>query len=141
MRVCVIDGRGGGLGRRLILGLLPRIGREHELVALATNRAAAAAMRHAGGCRVDVGEGAIARTVPAVSVIVASLNVVLPGSMLGEITPGIAEAILRATARKLLLPVNGCKVEVVGTDAFTLEKLIHYAIDRVQTVLRAAASI
>ncbi len=141
MRVCVIDGRGGGLGRRLIQGLLPSIGCEHELIALATNRAAAAAMRRAGGCRVDVGEGAITRTVPAVDVIVASLNVVLPGSMLGEITPGIAEAILRTPARKLLLPVNGCKVEVAGTDAFTLEKLIHHVIDRVRTVLRAAATV
>ncbi len=137
MRVCVIDGRGGGLGRRLIQGLRPSIGHDHELITLATNRAAAAAMREAGVCPVDVGGGAIARTVPAVGVIVASLNVVLPGSMLGEITPGIAEAILRAPARKLLLPVNGCKVEIAGTDAFTLEKLIRHVIDRVQTVLRA----
>lgn len=139
MRVCVIDGRGGGLGRKLIKGLKACIGCEHELIALATNQAAAAAMRHAGADRVDVGEGAIARVVPAVGVIVASLSVVLPGALLGEIAPGIAEAILRAPARKLLLPVNGSNIEVAGTEMFTLDQLIHHAIHRARTVLRTAA--
>ncbi len=120
MRFCVIDGRGGGLGRRLIKGLQPCIGHEHELIALATNHAAAAVMRRAGAGQVNVGERAIRQAIYAADMIVASLNVVLPGSMLGEITPSIAEAILRTPARKLLLPVNGSKVEVAGTETFTL---------------------
>jgi hypothetical protein len=139
MRLCVIDGRGGGLGRRLIEGLQPYIGHQHELIALATNHAAAAVMRRAGAGQVNVGERAIRQAVHATDMIVASLNVVLPGAMLGEITPGIAEAILRAPARKLLLPVNGSKVEVAGTDTFTLEQLMSSVIHRVQTVLRTAA--
>jgi hypothetical protein len=139
MRFCVIDGRGGGLGRRLIKGLQPCIGHEHELIALATNHAAAAVMRRAGAGQVNVGERAIRQAIYAADMIVASLNVVLPGSMLGEITPSIAEAILRTPARKLLLPVNGSKVEVAGTETFTLEQLISHVIHRVQTVLRTAA--
>ena len=48
MRVCVIDGRGGGLGTRLVTGLQLELGQGHHIVALGTNTAAAAAMKQAG---------------------------------------------------------------------------------------------
>jgi len=83
MYVCVIDGRGGGLGRRLVAGLQTELGRQHTIVALATNAVAAEAMKRAGACSIGVGTQAIAQTVPTVDVIVTSLNLVLPGSMLG----------------------------------------------------------
>jgi len=48
MRVCVIDGRGGGLGSRLVAGLRSEFGQAHNIVALGTNNVAAAAMKQAG---------------------------------------------------------------------------------------------
>ena len=48
MRVCVIDGRGGGLGKRVIQGLLAHVGESHEIIALGTNEAATKAMKQAG---------------------------------------------------------------------------------------------
>ncbi|HEX6531912.1 MAG TPA: DUF3842 family protein, partial [Nitrospira sp.] len=70
MRVCVIDGRGGGLGRRLVAGLQTKLGRQHKIVALATNAVAAKAMKQAGAWSIGVGTEAIAQTVPTVDVIV-----------------------------------------------------------------------
>jgi hypothetical protein len=131
MRVCVIDGRGGGLGRRLVAGLQTELGREHKIVALATNAVAAEAMKQAGACSLGVGTQAIAQTVPTVDVIVTSLNLVLPGSMLGEVTPDIVRAILTARAKKILLPVNRAFMEVVGTEDQTLEALIARCLSRV----------
>jgi hypothetical protein len=83
MRVCVIDGRGGGLGSRLVAGLRLELGQAHHIVALGTNTVAAAAMKQAGATQVGVGPCAITDTLPRVDVIVASLNLVLPGAMLG----------------------------------------------------------
>jgi hypothetical protein len=139
MRVCVVDGRGGGLGGRLIERLRPHVTWDHELIALATNQAAGSAMREAGARHVGVGERAIRQTVPTVDVILASLNVVVPGSMLGEITMEIAEAILQAPGRKLLLPLNRAKLEVIGSEARTLEHLIGQTVQRVQALLRQSA--
>lgn len=131
MRVCVIDGRGGGLGRRLVAGLQTELGRQHKIVALATNAVAAEAMKQAGAYSIAVGTQAIAQTVPTVDVIVTSLNLVLPGSMLGEVTPDIVRAILNAKAKKVLLPVNRAFMEVVGTEDQTLEALITRSLSRV----------
>ena len=39
MRVCVIDGRGGGIGSRLVAGLCSELGQAHHIVALGTNLA------------------------------------------------------------------------------------------------------
>jgi hypothetical protein len=141
MRVCVIDGRGGGLGRRLIAGLQAQLGTQHKIVALATNAVAAEAMKQAGVFSIGVGGRAIAQTVPTVDVIVTSLNLVLPGSMLGEVTPNIVRAILTARAKKVLLPVNRAFVEVVGTENQTLEALIARSLTRVTSLVASARQI
>jgi hypothetical protein len=138
MRICVIDGRGGGLGRRLVSGLQTTLGKSHNIVALGTNVAAAKAMKHAGAEVAGVGSLAIAETVPTVDVIIASLNLLLPGSLLGEVTPDIARAILEARAKKVLLPVNRAFVEVVGTEDQTLEALIARSLSRVTALVAAA---
>ncbi|UVT15368.1 MAG: DUF3842 family protein [Nitrospira sp.] len=131
MRVCVIDGRGGGLGRLLVAGLHGSLGRSHNIVALGTNAVAAQAMKEAGASCVGVGSQAIAQTVPTVDVIVATLNFVLPGAMLGEVTSDIAQAILSSKAKKVLLPVNRAHMEIVGSEDHTLDVLISRSLSRV----------
>ena len=133
--MCVIDGRGGGLGRRLVAGLQLELGTAHHIVALGTNTVAAAAMKEAGAAQVGVGSRAIAETLPTVDVIVTSLNFVLSGAMLGEVTPEIVHAILGARATKVLLPLNRARVEIVGAGAYTLEALITQSLSRVRSLI------
>ena len=135
MRVCVIDGRGGGLGSRLVAGLRSELGQAHHIVALGTNTVAAVAMKRAGATQVGVGPHAIAGTLPSVDVIVTSLNLVLSGAMLGEVTPEIVHAILGARATKVLLPLNRARVEIVGAGADTLEALITQPLFRVRSLV------
>ncbi len=135
MRVCVIDGRGGGLGSRLVAGLQSELGVAHHIVALGTNTVAAAAMKQAGAMQVGVGSRAIADTLPTVDVIVTSLNLVLSGAMLGEVTPESVHAILGARATKVLLPLNRARVEIVGARADTLEGLITQSLSRVRSLV------
>jgi len=140
MRVCVIDGRGGGLGSRLVAGLHFELGSAHHIVALGTNNIAAAAMKQAGATQVGVGPRAIVEMLPTVDVIVSSLNVVLPGAMLGEVTPEIVHAILGARAKKVLLPLNRARVEIVGSGGPTLETLIVQSLSRVRSLVSSVRS-
>jgi len=141
MRVCVIDGRGGGLGARLVAGLQTELGNTHNIVALGTNTVAAAAMKRAGAGQVGVGSRAIAETVSAVDVIVTSLNFLFPGAMLGEVTPEIVRAILGARAKKVLLPVNRAHVEIVGAGAYTLDALITQSLLRVRFLVNSVQHV
>ncbi|HEY7129281.1 MAG TPA: DUF3842 family protein [Nitrospira sp.] len=136
MRVCVIDGRGGGLGKRLIQKLRLHVDARDEIIALGTNDAATKAMRLAGASVTGTGEQRIKQALPTVDVILAPLNLVLPGSLLGEVTPAIAGAILSAQARKLLLPISHPELHVVGVEALTLEHLIALTVDSVQALRR-----
>jgi hypothetical protein len=141
MRVCVIDGRGGGLGSRLVAGLQTELGQGHKLVALGTNSVAAAAMKEAGASQVGIGSRAIAATVPTMDIIIASLNFVLPGSMLGEVTPEIVHAILGARAKKVLLPVNQVHVEIVGGGTCSLDALITQSVSRVRCLVNLVPDV
>ncbi|MGC4098223.1 MAG: DUF3842 family protein [Nitrospira sp.] len=137
MRVCVIDGRGGGLGSRLVSGLRETLTPDCKILALGTNLAAAAAMKVAGAEHVASGADAITQMVPTADVIVASLNMVLPGAMLGEVTPEVATAILEAKAKKVLLPLNRARVEIVGTEDHTMDMLIAECLSRVRMAVQA----
>ncbi|HEX6826462.1 MAG TPA: DUF3842 family protein [Nitrospiraceae bacterium] len=139
--MCVIDGRGGGLGSRLVTGLQSELGQGHHIVALGTNRAAAAAMKQAGATQVGVGSRAMADMLPTVDVIITSLNLVLPGAMLGEVTPEIVHAILGARATKVLLPLNRARVEIVGAKPCTLETLIAQSLSRVRSLVSSVGSV
>ena len=81
----------------------------------------------------------IHRRLYAADVIVGSLSLLMPGSMLGEVTPVLAQAVLESSARKVLLPLNKRKVEVVGVEGRTLDALIDHALQRCVCLLQATA--
>lgn len=140
MRVCVIDGHGGGLGSRLVRELRTDLKPVHELIGLGMTQAAAAAMGEAGAERICVGPEAIAKTVRTADVILAPLNVLFPGRDQREITSIMVQAILEARCRKILLPLNRFRVEVAGTESHKLEQLIATSLSRVRSLLSDAAA-
>jgi hypothetical protein len=71
--------------------------------------------------------------------IVGSLSLLMPGAMLGEVTPALVRAVLESNAYKILLPVNRRKVEVIGVEGRTLDSLIEHAIQRIAGITRSAA--
>jgi hypothetical protein len=92
-------------------------------------------MKQAGAMQVGVGSRVITDTLPSVDVIVTSLNLVLSGALLGEVTPEIVHAILGARATKVLLPLNRARVEIVGAGDCTLEALITQSLSRVRSLV------
>lgn len=76
MRICVVDGQGGGIGAALIRRLKEVYREEHEVVALGTNEVATAQMMKSRANRGANGENAIIRTVPTADVILGSIILV-----------------------------------------------------------------
>lgn len=60
----------------------------------------------------------------------------LPGAMLGEVTPRLAQVVVDSSARKIVLPVNRRNVEVVGVEGRTLDLLIDHAIQRILSLIK-----
>jgi len=124
VRICVIDGQGGGIGAALIKRLKEVYGEEHEVIALGTNAVATAQMMKARANRGASGENAIVRTVATADVVLGCLSIVLANSMMGELTPRMAAAIASASAPKILLPLTQERVVIVGLTPEPLPHLV-----------------
>ena len=136
-RICVIDGQGGGIGAALIKRLKEVYHEEHEVIALGTNAVATSQMMKARANRGASGENAIVHTVPTVDVILGPLSIVLANSMMGELTPRMAEAISSSPAPKLLLPLTQERVEIAGQVPEPLPHLVDKIVsERLKEYLR-----
>jgi hypothetical protein len=139
MTVCVVDGRGGGLGSRMIAGLRRQSGKGPTIIGLGLNQASAHAMARAGATSTETVPHMIHRRLGDADLIVGSLSLLMPGSMSGEVTTVLAAALLDSPAKKMLLPVNQRKIEVVGAEGRTLETLIDHAVGRIAGLLKPTA--
>lgn len=136
MRIAVIDGQGGGVGRALVAELRARLSREHRILALGTNALATAAMLKAGADEGATGENAVVYNAGRVDVIAGPIGIVLANSMLGELTPGMAQAIAQSPAQKVLIPMERCQAHVVGAVAQPMQQAVEQAAEYIKTLVR-----
>jgi hypothetical protein len=129
MRICVIDGQGGGIGGLIIKKLKEAFEESVEIIALGTNAIATAQMLKARANRGASGENAIARNVAQADIIIGPMAIVLAHAMMGEVTPRMAEAVSASPARKFLIPLFQENVELVGLKATPLPPLIDMLIE------------
>ena len=133
--IAVVDGQGGGIGSLIIKGLREAFADKVEVLALGTNAMATGAMLKAGANRGASGENAIVQTVKAVDLITGSIAILLADSMMGELTPKMAEAIASCPARKCILPLRTPEVEIIGAPREPLPHLVDQLIKRIQEIL------
>jgi 4-hydroxy-L-threonine phosphate dehydrogenase PdxA len=133
--IAVIDGQGGGIGSTIIKRLRETFAEEVEIVALGTNAMATGAMLKAGANKGASGENAIVQTVKRVDVIIGTTAIVLANSMMGELTPKMAEAIASSLATKCLLPLKIPEVEIIGAPKEPLPHLVDQLIKRIQEII------
>lgn len=131
MRICVIDGQGGGFGSVLIKAIRRRWASGVDVIALGTNAVATAQMMKARANRGASGENAVCVSLRQADVIVGPLSIVLANSMMGELTPRIAEAVASSPALKILLPLTQEAVEVVGVESEPLPHLVDKAVEAI----------
>lgn len=135
MKIVVIDGQGGRIGRALVEVLRETLP-QAELVAIGTNSVATAAMLKAGADAGATGENPVLTAVRDAQVIVGPLGIVLADAMLGEITPAMAQAIGASPAQKVLLPSNRC-ARVVGVQEAPFSEYVRQAALEVKAIVQA----
>ena len=133
MRILVIDGQGGGLGRQLTAAL-KAVCPQAVLRAVGTNSAATAAMLRAGADEAATGENAALVGCRWADVIVGPVGIVLADALLGEITPAMAAAVARSPAKRVLIPVNLCDTLVAGVPEQTMGALVQRAAALIQAM-------
>lgn len=134
MRVVVIDGQGGGLGKQIVSALKSSF-ENIEVIAIGTNSLATAAMLKAGADKSATGENPVKVASRSADIIIGPVGIVIADSMLGEITPEMALAIGRSNASRILIPVNLCDNYVVGIKDLSMATLVQGVIERVRTLI------
>ena len=126
MKVVVIDGQGGRIGKTII-EQLKQADPNCEVLAIGTNSLATSAMLKAGADNGATGENPVVVACRTAEVIVGPIGIIAADSMFGEITPKMAEAIGQSGARKVLVPVNKC-FEVAGVQQMSLSQYVSEAV-------------
>lgn len=129
MKIAVIDGQGGGIGKSIIERIRKIQGADFEIIALGTNSLATTGMIRSGAKTGATGENAIVVTSGKVDVIMGPISIIIANSIMGEITPAMALAVADSQAVKLLIPLNRCNVEVAGTTQFNINELLDFSVE------------
>jgi len=132
LRIAVVDGQGGGIGKAIVEKLRKEMPEDVEIIALGTNSSATALMLKAGANEGATGENAIAYNADKVDVIIGTIGIIVSNAMMGELTPVMAKAISESPARKILIPLNRCNIDVVGVKSEPLPHHIDNAVSMIK---------
>lgn len=128
MKIVVIDGQGGRLGRLLIERVKARLP-QAQVYALGTNSVATAAMLKAGADFGATGENPVVRGVADADGVLGPVGIVVADAILGEVTPAMAKAVGSCRAKKFLVPMNSCGVVVAGVEELPMPDYAARAVD------------
>ena len=134
MKVVIIDGQGGRMGQLIVEAVKKQNCEGMELYAIGTNSAATAAMLKAGADFGATGENPVVVACRDADVIVGPIGILAADSLLGEITPVMAQAVGQSRALKLLLPVSRCQNQVVGVKNLTMNELVAETAERLKSL-------
>lgn len=114
MKILVIDGQGGRLGRKLVEGIRKEFP-EANLTAIGTNSMATEnMMRSDCADHLATGENAVIVGARNADIIVGPVGIATADALLGEISPAMANAVASSAAYRVLIPMNLCRTYVAG---------------------------
>ena len=134
MRIIVIDGQGGGIGRQLVEQIKKQCP-QHEVLGIGINAIATSAMVTAGADGGATGENAVCYNCAHADIIVGPIGLVLVGSMLGEVSAAIAAAVSSSEAEKVLIPVSKCHAHIAGVKDQPIGRCIEDALIEIQSLV------
>ncbi|MDR3331941.1 MAG: DUF3842 family protein [Synergistaceae bacterium] len=133
MKIVVIDGQGGALGKSLISVMknIKNIVPECEIMAVGTNNAATVAMLGAGADNGATGENPVVVSCRDADIVIGPVGILSANSMFGEVTPAMAKAVGECRAKKFLIPVSKCDIVIVGAAGLTYTEYVKLAAELV----------
>ena len=135
MKIAVIDGKGGGIGCQVVERLKSLRNNDIEIIALGTNSQATSNMLKSGANDGATGENAVVWMSDKVDIIIGPMAIIAANSMMGEISPKMAEAVASSKARKLLLPVSKCNMDIIGLSNYQLKALFDELLEKTKKIL------
>ena len=134
MKIVVVDGQGGRLGKLLVEGVKARLPRA-QVYALGTNSIATSTMLKAGADFGATGENPVIRGVMDADAVLGPVGIVVAHAIVGEVTPAMAEAVGGCRAKKFLVPMNSCGVVVAGVKEQPLPAYVAQAVEQMAEFL------
>ncbi|ABR48195.1 conserved hypothetical protein [Alkaliphilus metalliredigens QYMF] len=128
MIIAVIDGMGGGIGGQIVAHLRQELPSYFEIYGLGTNSTATSVMFKNHANKGATGENAIVVSSKKANVIIGPMSIIIPNSMMGEVTEKMAAAVAEAEALKILLPIMPDNFVLVGLENKPMMLLIKDAI-------------
>lgn len=135
MKIAVIDGQGGGIGKAVVARLRAEFGDSLEILALGTNAVATGNMLKNGANAGATGENAVRVNAGKVDLIIGPMAILMANSMLGEITSIMAEAVSESPARKIIVPLNLCNVHIIGIQTLKISEAMDQVALEVAKIL------
>lgn len=134
MKIAVIDGQGGGLGKTLVSSLKTELKEKAFIYALGCNSFASRNMYKAGALEAIFGETNIINFLNSKNYdcIIGPIGIILPGGMKGDITPAIAKAIFDVDCPKYLIPLKMHGIYIPGTREMSIQELIQNIIEEIK---------
>ena len=135
MKLVVIDGQGGGVGKGIVECVrreLPQV----EIIAVGTNALATSAMLRAGAHVGATGENAVQYNCGQCDVIAGAMGIAFANSMHGEISPAMAQAVSLSAAKKLLIPMAQCSAQTLGVQEKPLAAYFGDLVAALQGLMR-----
>jgi len=130
----IIDGQGGQLGSQLIRSIKQRFS-DLNLTAVGTNAAATASMLKAGANVAATGENPVKVACKTADIIIGPIGIVIADSLYGEVTPKMAKAIGKASAVRILLPINKCNNLIAGVPDLNMTTLMQDVLTKLEVLL------
>ena len=134
MRILVIDGQGGGIGRSLV-ELLVKNFPDAEVGATGTNSIATETMLKGGPSFAATGENAILFNAAEADVIIGPAGIIMANALHGEISPAIAMAVSSSKAKVVLIPMNHCRAYIAGVEEKKVAEYLQDAVDIIRKIM------
>ncbi|MBR3015651.1 MAG: DUF3842 family protein [Clostridia bacterium] len=114
MKIVVIDGQGGRLGRKLAESIRKACP-SAEILAIGTNSIATENMMNSNcATHLATGENAVIVACRTADIIVGPFGIATADALMGEISPAMANAVASSRAYRVLIPMNLCNTYVAG---------------------------
>ena len=134
MRIIVIDGQGGNIGKQLVKNIRDEFP-DVDIRAIGTNSTATANMLKGGANEAATGENALIVACRDADLIIGPIGIAVADSLLGEVSARMAAAVGQSSAKKILIPLNKCDILIPGLRDKSTSEVLADALNMIRAIM------